>query len=116
MREFYQSPVSYLPSVIFATVMFGSLGIAAIATASPHMVVLGASILGGLAGIYWLLFILVRRPTVRVAGHEMYVRGLMGRVHHVADVRDYSLVVGKDWMGFRRAGRGDIMLDQRRFP
>jgi len=116
MIEFYQSPVSYLPSVIFATVMFGSLGIAAMAAASPHMVVFGVLILSGLTGIYWFLFILVRRPTVRVAGHEIYVRGLLGRVHHIADVRDYSLVVSKDWMGFRRAGRGDIMLERHRFP
>lgn len=116
MREFYQSPVSYLPSVVFATLMFGSMGIAAIAAASLHMVVLGGLILGGLAAIYWFLFILVRRPTVRVAGHEIYVRGLMGRMHHIANVREYSLVVSKDWMGLRRAGRSDIMLEQRRFP
>ncbi|WP_461518073.1 hypothetical protein [Porticoccus sp.] len=116
MKEFYQSPVTYTPSLLFATFMFGSMGIAAIATASPYMVVIGILFLGGLAGIYWFLFILVRRPTVRVAGHEIYVRGLMGRMHHIANVREYSLVVSKDWMGFRRADRGDIMLEQRRFP
>ena len=92
------------------------MGIAAIAATSLHMVVLGALILGGLAAIYWFLFILVRRPTVRVAGHEIYVRGLMGRMHHIPNVWEYSLVVSKDWIGLRRAGRGDIMLEQRRFP
>jgi hypothetical protein len=96
--------------------MFGAMGISGIAAAKTHTGITGVICLGILGGFCWFLFILVKRPTVRIVGESIEVRGLLGGMHHIKNVREYSLVLANDWIGFRRAGHGDIMLEQRRFP
>ena len=116
MKEYFQSPVPYVPALLFGAFIFGAMGIAFIPAAEPLKVVFGFICLGILGGFYWLVYVLVRRATVRIVGESIWVRGLMGRLHYIQDVREYSLVLSKDWIGFRRPGSGDIMLEQRRFP
>lgn len=116
MKEYFQSPMPYLPGLLFGTFIFGAMGITFITATEPLKVVFGFICLSILGGFYWLVYVLVRHATVRIAGESIQVRGLMGRLHYIQNVREYSLVLSNDWIGFRRPGSGDIMLEQRRFP
>lgn len=115
-KQYFQSPLRYVVPLVFATFMLGVIGIAGIAAAKPQAVTLGVITLLMLGACYSFIYILTKRPSLRIENNHIAVRGAMGRLYRIDDVREYSLVLASDWVGFRKKGQNDIILEQGRFP
>lgn len=115
MKEYFVNPAHFIVQSVFMTLVLGALAFGSISTGDPEKIVIGIICFLVLVGIYGWALSQVKRPAIRIEGDSVTVRGVWGRVQKVEDVREWHLVVSNTWIGFRRAGQQDVIIDRGRF-
>ncbi len=115
MKDYFKNPAPFIVTGIFPTFLLGTLGIGLISTGQLDKLAGGAVCLFMLALFLWWAISQAKTPAVRIHDDVIEIRDLLGGVRRVDDVRTYQLVVSNQWIGFRRAGQQDVMIDKGRF-
>lgn len=117
MQTYCRSPLPFIVPLVFGTLTLGGIGIALVA-AKPvrfETVIGGVICLAILACFYWFAVWSISKPAVQIIDNRLEVRGVLGRLYRIKDVNDFELVVSDTWIGFRRKGTQDIMLNKAQF-
>lgn len=115
MTTFHASPAQYMPALVMGTFVMGAFFFAAIFSGDLGKAVTALIPAAILAGMYWWVWRQTRHPTLQVDQSRLRFRGTLGRDYDIPDIAQYTLVVSTDWVGLRRKGQQDIMIDQNRF-
>lgn len=97
------------------TGMLGGLALAAFLSGDLTKAAIGFVPICMLACMYGWVWRQTRHPALQTDGRRVQVRGTLGRDYDIEDIGQYTLVLGSDWVGIRRKGDQDIMIDKNRF-
>jgi len=114
MKEYFVSKLWLLAMLIAQLLPLFFLGVmayASIATGVGYKAIAGFLILALIAAMLWWLTLPAYTPAVRISDSRIEVRGFFG-LRTVEDVNTYTLVLASTWIGFRRKGRNDIIVDK----
>ena len=115
MKNYFVNPVPFIVQSVFMTFIFGVLGFGSLSTGAAEKSLAGMACLLILAMFYWWAVFQVKTPAVRIEGNSVTVRGIYGRTRKIDDVKSCHLVVSNTWVGLRRAGHQDVIIDSGRF-
>ena len=119
MREYFVHRLWFvlvaLPLQGLPILMIGVMAYASLRTGVDYKVVTGCLILALVAALLWWVSFPLRKPLVRISGERIEVINPFGAIRTVENPRDYTLVLANDWVGFRRKGHNDIMVEKGRF-
>lgn len=115
MKTHFRSPIPFIVPVASGTLILGALGIGSIASARTETVITGILCFVILSSIYWFTISLVMKPAVIIDDKQLLVSRVFGRKYKIDEIEKYHLVIDRNWIGFRRSGAQDVILDRNRF-
>lgn len=103
-------PIQSIPVLMIGAVAYGSLR-----TGVGYKVITGLIVLALVGALLWWISFPLRKPLVRISDERIEVLNPLGALRTAENPRGYTLVLASDWVGFRRKGHNDIMVEKGRF-
>ena len=115
MQAFYPSPRNVVLGVVLCMLFYGLWGFSHMTPDDPVTIIVAFTPPTLILGTFYFLFWWRRRPTLLIDNGSIEVRALFGKARAVAPPSEYTLVVAKTYLAFRKAGQRDIVVFETSF-